>query len=409
MMRRILTSIILLLAFSLAGLSEDMLSLTTVVIDPGHGGKDPGAVSKDGNSYEKTFVLDIASTLAEKIREGYPDVKVIMTRSTDHFVTLNDRAEIANKAGANLFISVHINSAGGTTANGYSVHVLGQSHKEGTDLYKMNLAMVQRENAVITLDDDYNPATADFNPNDPESYIFMTMMQSAYLEQSISFAEIIGDKLASGPIKNSRGVSQDPFYVLWKTSMPAVLVELGFISNEQDLATLKQEKQRESLAECLYQAFKEYKTEYDKSMEISPRASLGRNDKEEVGRNDKEKVGRNDKEEVGRNDKGEVGRNDKTVKTDVISSGGAAEVEKSQGVKYGVQIASLSKELPEGDPRLLGYKPLVKKSANGKLYRHVIGISETKEEARSKMASISKKYPDCFLVKIEGDSVSRVN
>ncbi|MBO4606106.1 MAG: N-acetylmuramoyl-L-alanine amidase [Bacteroidales bacterium] len=385
MMRRILTSIILLLVFSLAGLSEDKLSLTTVVIDPGHGGKDPGAVSKDGNSYEKTFVLDIASTLAEKIREGYPDVKVIMTRSTDHFVTLNDRAEIANKAGANLFISVHINSAGGTTANGYSVHVLGQSHKEGTDLYKMNLAMVQRENAVITLDDDYNPATADFNPNDPESYIFMTMMQSAYLEQSISFAEIIGDKLASGPIKNSRGVSQDPFYVLWKTSMPAVLVELGFISNEQDLATLKQEKQRESLAECLYQAFKEYKTEYDKSMEISPRASLGRNDKEEVG------------------------RNDKTVKTDVISRGGAAEVEKSQGVKYGVQIASLSKELPEGDPRLLGYKLLVKKSANGKLYRHVIGISETKEEARSKMASISKKYPDCFLVKIEGDSVSRVN
>ncbi|MBR3500748.1 MAG: N-acetylmuramoyl-L-alanine amidase, partial [Bacteroidales bacterium] len=90
-MRRILTSLLLLLAFSLAGLCEDRLSLSTVVIDPGHGGKDPGAVSKDGNSYEKTFVLDIAKTLAEKIREGYPDVKVIMTRSTDHFVTLNDR------------------------------------------------------------------------------------------------------------------------------------------------------------------------------------------------------------------------------------------------------------------------------------------------------------------------------
>ncbi|MBO4610641.1 MAG: N-acetylmuramoyl-L-alanine amidase [Bacteroidales bacterium] len=369
-MRRILTSFIFLLAISLTGLAGDNLSLSTVVIDPGHGGKDPGAVSKDGNSYEKTFVLDIAKTLSEKIRAGYPDVKVIMTRSTDHFVTLNDRAEIANKAGANLFISIHINSSAGTAANGYSVHVLGQSHKEGTDLYKMNLAMVQRENSVILLDDDYNPATAGFNPADPESYIFMTMMQSAYLEQSIQFAEVIGEKLAGGPIKNSRGVSQDPFYVLWKTSMPAVLVELCFISNEDDLAVLKQEKSREELAECLYQAFKDYKTSYDESMTVTKPAPAA----------------------------------EKTPDNNIVIP------DSDRGsVQYGVQIATLSRELPAGDSRLLGYKPLIKKSANGKLYRHVIAVCPTKEEAKAKMAEIAKKYPDCFLVKIEGDSVSRVN
>lgn len=378
-MRRILTSLLLLLAFSLAGLCEDRLSLSTVVIDPGHGGKDPGAVSKDGNSYEKTFVLDIAKTLADKIREGYPDVKVIMTRSTDHFVTLNDRAEIANKAGANLFISIHINSSAGTVANGYSVHVLGQSHKKGTDLYKMNLAMVQRENSVIMLDDDYNPATAGFNPEDPESYIFMTMMQSAYLEQSIQFAQIIGDKLADGPIKNSRGVSQDPFYVLWKTSMPSVLVELGFISNEQDLAVLKQDKSRDSIAECLYEAFKAYKTDYDNSMMVSkPEAPA------------------------------------KTVtpepkSTTPVEKPAAPQQESKSSVQYGVQIATLSKELPEGDSRLLGYKPLIIKTSNGKLYRHVIAICDTKEEARGKMTEIALKYPDCFLVKIESGSVSRAN
>lgn len=382
-MRRILTSLLLLLAFSLAGLCEDRLSLSTVVIDPGHGGKDPGAVSKDGNSYEKTFVLDIAKTLAEKIREGYPDVKVIMTRSTDHFVTLNDRAEIANKAGANLFISVHINSSAGTVANGYSVHVLGQSHKKGTDLYKMNLAMVQRENSVIMLDDDYNPATALFNPEDPESYIFMTMMQSAYLEQSIQFAQIIGDKLSGGPIKNSRGVSQDPFYVLWKTSMPSVLVELGFISNDQDLAVLKQEKSRDNIAECLYEAFKAYKTDYDKSMEISkpvaapkPTVTPGSDRESEIP--------------------DQVGNDNKKVRSD-------------NTVRYGVQIATLSKELPQGDSRLLGYKPLIIKTSNGKLYRHVIAICDTKEEAREKMTEIARKYPDCFLVKIESGSVSRAN
>lgn len=366
-MRRILTSFILLLAFSLTGICGDKLTLSTVVIDAGHGGKDPGAVSKDGQSYEKTFVLEIANNLADRIRESFPDVNVIQTRSTDHFVSLNDRAEIANKAGADLFISIHINSAGGTTANGYSVHVLGQSHKEGTDLYKANLAMVQRENSVIMLDDDYNPATAGFNPADPESYIFMTMMQSAYLEQSIQFAEIISENLQGGPIRNTRGVSQDPFYVLWKTSMPSVLVELGFISNEQDLLVLKQEKSRKELAECLFKAFQSYKQEYDNSMQVSKPAEV----------------------------------QDSTI---II----IPDLDRGS-VQYGVQIATLSKELPEGDSRLLGYKPVVRKSPNGKMYRYVIAVCGSKEEAKEKMVEIKKKYPDCFLVKIEEDSVSRVN
>ncbi|MBR3500471.1 MAG: N-acetylmuramoyl-L-alanine amidase, partial [Bacteroidales bacterium] len=265
----------------------------------------------------------------------------------------------------------------GTVANGYSVHVLGQSHKKGTDLYKMNLAMVQRENSVIMLDDDYNPATALFNPEDPESYIFMTMMQSAYLEQSIQFAQIIGDKLSGGPIKNSRGVSQDPFYVLWKTSMPSVLVELGFISNDQDLAVLKQEKSRDSIAECLYEAFKAYKTDYDKSMMVSKPAEPA-----------------------------------KTVTPETkpaVEKTAAPETDKAPTIRYGVQIATLSKELPQGDSRLLGYKPLIIKTSNGKLYRHVIAICDTKEEAREKMTEIARKYPDCFLVKIESGSVSRAN
>ena len=357
-MRHILTSLLVLICFALTAFGADKLTLGTVVIDAGHGGKDPGAVSKDGRSFEKEFVLDIAKALDEKIREAYPDVNVILTRSTDHFVTLNDRAEIANKAGADLFISIHINSAQGTTANGYSVHVLGQSHKKGTDLYKMNLAMVQRENAVIMLDDDYNPATAGFDPTDPESYIFMTMMQSAYLEQSIQFAQIIGENLAGGPIRNSRGVSQDPFYVLWKTSMPSVLVELGFISNDTDLAALRQESNRKDLAACLFNAFKEYKTAYDRSMQISKPAE------------------------------------EQTVPV--------------KTVQYGVQIATLSKELKEGDSRLLGYKPLVVPTSSGKLYRHVIALCDSADEAREKMAKISKTYPDCFLVRIEGESISRV-
>lgn len=370
-MKRILTSVLILLAACCAAFGADNLSLRTVVIDPGHGGKDPGAVSKDGRSYEKTFVLDIAGTLADRIREEYPDVKVLMTRSTDHFVTLNDRAEIANKNGADLFISVHINASAGTVANGYSVHVLGQSHKQGTDLYKMNLDMVRRENSVITLDDDYNPATAGFNPNDPESYIFMTMMQNAYLEKSIEFAEIIGDKLSAGPFKTNRGVSQDPFYVLWKTSMPSVLVELGFISNDSDLLTLRQDDNRAKIAECLFEAFRDYKTAYDKSMQISKPAP-------------------------------EAKPSAQSVAPEPLAA--AAEA----SVRYGVQIATLSKVLPEGDSRLLGYTPFVESVSSGKLYRHVIAVSNSLQEAKEKMPGIAKKYPDCFLVKIENGTASRV-
>ena len=120
-----------------------------------------------------------------------------------------------------------------------------------TDIFRMNLDMVKRENSVITLDDDFNPETAGFDPRNPESYIFMTMMQSAYLEQSIQFAQDIMNQLSSGPLVRNRGVSQDPFYVLWKTSMPSVLVELGFISNKNDLAALLSEEKTGQIADAL--------------------------------------------------------------------------------------------------------------------------------------------------------------
>lgn len=337
------------------------LGLRTVVIDAGHGGKDPGAVSPDGKSYEKTFALDIATRLAEKIRVRYPEVNVKLTREDDRFVTLGGRADIANKAGADLFISIHINASTGSAANGYSVHVLGQSRKKDSDLYKANLDMVRRENSVILLDDDYEPGAAGFDPSDPGSYIFMTMVQSAYLEQSIAFAQTVSERLASSPFRTDRGVSQDPFYVLWKTSMPAVLIELGFMSNSADLAVLKSSAQRENIADCLFNAFSDYKKEYDKSMSVN------------------------------------------------ASDMPIPAAEPAESVRYGVQIASLSKRLDSGDSRLLGYAPLFIRSESGKFWRCIIALSPSEREAKEKCASIRESYPDCFVVKIEnGESVERV-
>ena len=170
---------------------QAVLQLRTVVIDAGHGGKDAGCVSRDKKTYEKTVTLDIARRLEQKIKAAYPDVHVKMTRSSDKFVELENRAVIANKAGANLFISIHVNSIGGksTAARGFSVHVLGQSAKKGNDLYSKNLDLVKRENSVIMLEDDYKTKYQGFDPSDPQSYIIFSLMQNAHLSQSLTFAE----------------------------------------------------------------------------------------------------------------------------------------------------------------------------------------------------------------------------
>ena len=236
--------------------SAQVLKLKTVVIDPGHGGRDAGCVSRDNKTYEKTVTLDVAKRLEQKIKAAYPDVKVIMTRSTDKFVELENRAVIANKADANLFISIHVNSIGGkaTSANGFSVHVLGQSAKKGNDLFSKNLDLVKRENSVIMLEDDYKTKYQGFDPSDPQSYIIFSLMQNAHLSQSLAFAEDVADALANGPIKRSRGVSQDPFWVLWRTTMPSVLVEVGFMTNQNDLKTMRSPEGRDQIAANLLKA-----------------------------------------------------------------------------------------------------------------------------------------------------------
>ena len=362
-MKCLLTLLVAVLAAAELPSGNDKLALKTVVIDAGHGGKDPGAVSPDGKYYEKTFTLDIAKRLKEKINAAYPDIKVILTRSDDRAVTLNQRAETANKAAADLFISIHINSSLDKAARGYSVHVLGKSKKDNTDLFKMNLDMVKRENSVITLDDDFNPETAGFDPNNPESYIFMTMMQSAHLGNSIKLAQNMMDCLGSGPFNLSRGVYQDPFYVLWRTSMPAVLAELGFISNAKDLEILKSESGRDRIAQALLDAFSLYKTEYDASMSIhSVQSTAGASD---------------------------TGSEPSEQKPQT----------KQKRTVYGVQIFTVSKEVPEGDSRLLGYKPLIIKS--GTRYRHIIGTSPDPSEAVKVKEAVAAKYPDAFVVKLE--------
>lgn len=357
------------------------LKLSTVVIDPGHGGKDAGCSSPDGKTLEKTIVLDISKRLAEKIREGYPDVKVVMTRNNDSFVELQGRADIANRNKANLFISIHVNSVEGKRSgpNGYSIHILGQYNSKNKDLYAGNMDVVRRENSVITLEDDYSAKYEGFNPADEESYIFMNLMQNAFLEQSLEFAQKIDESLDGKAVKNSRGVSQDPFLVLWRTAMPSVLIECGFMCNPDDRAVLASEEGREKVASGIYEGFKKYKKGYDGSVALEPKKPA----KVETAGTGKEEAKASEVKEVKE----------------------AKEVNAGQDkVLYGVQVLVTSKEMPSKDPYFLGYEP--KKFNAGRFFKYVIGTSENLEEARSNLKKIREKYPDSYLVKIEENQVS---
>ena len=230
------------------------VKISTVVIDAGHGGKDPGASGK--HSHEKNITLAIALKLGHYIEQNMPDVKVIYTRKTDRFIPLYKRAEIANKNHADIFISIHCNSSTSSKPYGVETYVLGL-HKNAA-----NLAVAQKENAAILYED--NPKKYDGFDNSPESYISLSLFQSPYLKESLNLANKIEQQMRYRAGRKARGVFQAGFLVLWRTTMPSVLVETGFLSNPKEEAFLLSSKGQTYIASAIYRAFRDYKTEFEK-------------------------------------------------------------------------------------------------------------------------------------------------
>ncbi|MEL6143719.1 MAG: N-acetylmuramoyl-L-alanine amidase, partial [Bacteroidota bacterium] len=225
--------------------------LQTVVIDAGHGGKDPGGMG--ANSREKHIVLSIAQLLANKIRANHPSIKVIMTRTDDTFIPLHERAAIANRNRADLFISIHANIMPGSRATfGTETFVMGQHVSEH------NLRVAKRENAAILLEADYEQ-NYDYDPNSDEGHILMSMYQNAFLDQSILFADLVERHFAHTASRKSRGVKQAGFVVLKETTMPSVLVETGFMSNPKEEKYLLSLVGQQELANAIYEAFAAYR------------------------------------------------------------------------------------------------------------------------------------------------------
>ncbi|MDR3253262.1 MAG: N-acetylmuramoyl-L-alanine amidase [Tannerella sp.] len=231
-----------------------------VVIDPGHGGKDPGCVGS--RSKEKDINLSVSLKIGKMIEKNHPDVRVVYTRNTDVFIPLDERAQIANKQKADLFISIHTNAAKRVSASGTETYTLGLANSDE------NLGVAMRENSVILMEDDYLQKYEGFDPNSTESYIIFEYMQSKYLEQSVFLASEIQQHFVSTNRAN-RGVRQAGFLVLRKTSMPAVLVELGFISNRDEERYMVSDNGQNALAKSIFVAFSNFKSNYDRKLGAS--------------------------------------------------------------------------------------------------------------------------------------------
>ncbi|MCP4521740.1 MAG: N-acetylmuramoyl-L-alanine amidase [Cytophagales bacterium] len=225
--------------------------LKTVIIDAGHGGKDPGCLGK--HLEEADVALGIALELGRKIKKYYPSINVIYTRSADKFVELHERAAIANKKNGDLFISIHCNS--------------GPSKAFGTETYAMglhtsteNLEVAERENSVVLKEDNYEANYDGYDPNSPISHIMLANSVNQHLENSLLFADKIQKRFKNVAKRKSRGVKQAGFVVLWKTAMPSVLIETGFLTNSQEEQYLGKKVNQQKIAASIFEAFKEYRT-----------------------------------------------------------------------------------------------------------------------------------------------------
>ncbi|MDO4702614.1 N-acetylmuramoyl-L-alanine amidase [Tannerella sp.] len=359
----------------LCGIAQPLLAkgdTFIVVIDAGHGGKDPGA--KGVKTNEKTINLAVALKLGNLISAGHNDVQVIYTRKTDKFVELSERANIANRHKADLFISIHTNSLKkkNTSVKGAETYTLGLAKTQE------NLEVAMLENSVILLEDNYMQRYEGFDPNSSESYIIFEFMQNKHMEQSVSFASEIQKEFVSARRVN-RGVRQAGFLVLKATSMPSVLVELGFISNREEERYMHSTEGQNRLAKAIYNAFSRYKRNYVRKQGGITHNQMTRKGEDTLKPREKEQ--QHAKETV-----------TETPRPD-------ANEKRSGTIVYKVQILTSDRRLPAHSPKLKGYKASFYQE--GKAYKYTYGESSDFKEIQKIQKKISKDFRDAFIIRMK--------
>jgi N-acetylmuramoyl-L-alanine amidase len=334
-----------------------------LVIDPGHGGVDPGALGK--NSKEKTVNFAVAMLVGEYIENEHPDVKIVYTRKTDVKIELRDRTSIANNAKANLFISIHSNASENHSRKGSEVYILGLHRTED------NLRVAKRENDVILLEKDYKQKYQGFDPKSSESNIIYELMQNNHLKQSYHLASLIQKELVGTAKRKNNEVRQAGFWVLVGASMPAVLVELDYISNPESEQFISSKAGQEKLARAIANAFSEYKKSYDDTKKKT--TSSSQKTETEV-----------------------ADSSSKVSSSSPISSQTPTSAQQKQLV-YKVQIFAILDKLPANSRQFKGYKTDYYVENN--LYKYTYGESSDWDEISRIRKSLLKDFKDAFIVK----------
>lgn len=388
-----------------------------VVIDPGHGGKDPGAIGK--GIREKDVVLGIGLKLGKYLNENFPDVKVIFTRSTDVFVPLIDRSRIANKNKADLFISIHANTIGSPSTRGTETFTLGPAR------LKDNFDVAAKENSVIVLEENYEETYEGFDPNSAESYIIFANYQSDYMDQSILLADEIQRQLESRTQSINRGPKQAGFLVLRQSAMPSVLVETGFISNPTEANYLKSEEGQRTIALSILEAFRKFKarnysasepaitkaeTVQDKKTDkpvIKPDTATlvaENKDKSNTGTSaDSAKPTLNTEEKT--NQKTEPLTEKAPEGNSVPQYSSTADKSTENSTYYSVQIAASTTSV---DPIPANFKGLknIRREKTDKYYRYYVGKEPVVDNLSPLLQQIRLKYPQAFIVSfVDGQRV----
>ena len=315
-----------------------------LVIDPGHGGRHPGAISPFSKKKEKDIVLDISLKLGQYIKKNLPGIKIIYTRTTDKYIGLKERSEMANKNKADLFLSIHCN------AHSKSKKLFGaETYVMGVHKNKENLEVAKRENSVIKLEEDYSTKYQAFDETSPESLISMSLLQSAFLDNSLYFSSDLQTEFKKVGRKDN-GVRQGPFYVICFNSMPSVLIECGYLTNKKEEKFLTSKKGKRKLAYAIYNAVKKYKQHFDKEKKTEEK----------------------------------IVSNSKNI------------------IYYSVQLLASSKKIKKNNPIYKDF-PFLMEYKEKEFYKYTVGNEETLWSAKKLRKKVIKKgYKNAFIVLFKG-------
>ena len=406
------------LIISLVSSAADANRKFTLCIDPGHGGKDTGAPGS--KSVEKDITLSVALAFGRYVERNCPDVTVVYTRKTDVFIPLYERAEIANRKKADLFISVHTNALKGNhSMRGFETYTLGDGRSHAK---KENLEVAKRENSVILLEKDYQQHYVGFDPNSPESNIMFEFIQDKNLTRSIEFAKMLQTHVCRAANRPNKGVHQQNLAVLRLTSMPACLIELGYISTPEEERMLNDKAQVDNMARGIYNAFVQYKNKYDTRMTVpyktisdpisetpEPIQTTGTDNTDmQASADNPNKDNADNTANPERNPKPSRTNNaeKKPAKTQTVARP-TGRIDKTQPV-FKVQIIAAQRQLKAGDHNFRGLEGCEFYQENG-MVKYTYGASNNYNEIYRLRKAILDKFPGAFIIAFKNGDKMDVN